>query len=528
MLCVFEPLCLYFLNAGDYIFDVYTLFPVCLVLWLLATAVGCIVFFLVYRLGPKLYKTVLYLVFSLFLCLYVQGNFFAKGLATLDGRAIDWQAYKTQNVQSVLLWIGLFTVCAVLFYKLSWEKLRKLVQGTVSFFLLIFIFTALVEGYLQYGFDRKASVVVTAQGLTEYGEAENFILLVVDMVDAEYENEVLAKYPEDRDFLRDFTYYDNVVSGYCYTENALPFLLSSKWYEGREKFDSYKEWCFLRSPLIAALKERGYDLGIYTDELPPTKAAMELDNTTSISRTLQDPVAFSKAWMRLVGYKYLPFPLKRYSQVQPSAFTTCFSDRIDGQAAWDFYSSNALFYKAQTEEHTTLAGDGRPRFKMIHIQGAHHPYAINRQMEDTPYATYMDCVEGSNTILRAFLERLQADGIYDNSVIVIIADHGVTDPDYPEPMGHQDPVLFIKGAGEQHSLLQTNSAPISQEDLAEAYLKLLAGSAGDNLFPYREGDVRERRCLVFQNGEYDEYIQTGQASDLSTFQPTGKIYLPYR
>lgn len=527
MLCVFEPLCIYFLSSSDFIFDVYTLLPVCAVLWIAAAGIGILLYTIFFRIVPKICEYVLYLFFSLYLCMYLQGNYFVGALSLLDGSDIDWSGYTVQYVQSILLWLAVFLATGVAFIKLKRETFYKAVRVTALVMFLIFVITAAVTGYFNYGFDRKPSIAVTDRNVMEYSPDKNFIILVVDQVDVEYENLVLEKYPEDKEFLKDFTYYDNVVAGYCYTENALPFLLGGKWYEGREPFDEYKEWSYLHSPLVSAVKDEGYVRGIYTDELSTSKDSLELDNTADITRRLENPAAFAGAWMKLVGYKYLPYPLKQYSRVLPAEFTEPFTDKVDDLGIWEFYDSNFYFYNMLMNDEMVMAEDGHPRFKFLHIAGAHHPHTINRDVEYVHSASYMDCVEGTDTIIKTYLDRLKKEGVYDNSVIIILSDHGVAEADV-SPIGHQDPILFIKGFGETHETMRTDSAPISQEDYVEAFLKLLRGETGDDVFPYKEGDVRERRCLVFQNGRYDEYIQKGHASDLTTFIPTGKWYLPLR
>ena len=525
MLCIFEPFCIYFQNSREFIFDIYTLLPVCLVVWVIVLGLLFLVGLSIRLLVPRVYPYIVYMCFSLFVCLYIQGNYMAGALPLLDGSPVDWSLYKAQNVQSLLLWLGVFALLAIVFFRLKKDRFYKLVRVVSGVMGLVFIVTFTVTGYFNYGFERKPAVAVTDRNLAEYSDNRNVIFLIVDMLDVEYENIVFQKYPEDKEFLKDFTYYDNVVSGYCYTYNSLPFMLSGRWYEGKEKFDVYKEWCYFDSPFMEELKKQGYVLGMYTDELATNEAALQLENTVDIRRSLEHPVAFAGAWMKMVGYKYLPYPLKRYSQVLPVAFTDPFSS-VGEEGVWDFYQSNKLFYTKHVTEDLTIDTDGAPRFKFIHIQGAHYPFMINRRLDFDANTTYIDCVEGTNQILKAYLERLKAEGVYDNSMILIMADHG-TAGDNPMPMGHQDPVLFIKGFGETHAEMQTDSAPISQADYVDAYFKLLAGSTGDEVFTYKEGDVRERRCLVYQQGQFDEYIQYGHASDLSTFLPTGKSYLPY-
>ena len=70
-------------------------------------------------------------------------------------------------------------------------------------------------------------------------------------------------------------------------------------------------------------------------------------------------------------------------------------------------------------------------------------------------------------------------------------------------------------------------APISFSDLQDAYIRLMDGAQSDEIFPWKEGDARERRYLYYYYEEEDtitEYIQTGDADDLDTMVETGNIY----
>ena len=70
-------------------------------------------------------------------------------------------------------------------------------------------------------------------------------------------------------------------------------------------------------------------------------------------------------------------------------------------------------------------------------------------------------------------------------------------------------------------------APISFEDLQEAYVRLLDGRRSDEVFDWKEGDARERRFLRYSfldDDHMQEYMQTGYASDMNTMIPTGREY----
>lgn len=85
---------------------------------------------------------------------------------------------------------------------------------------------------------------------------------------------------------------------------------------------------------------------------------------------------------------------------------------------------------------------------------------------------------------------------------------------------------MIKGRGEKHEFA-VNNAPISTEDLSEAFVKLMNGSLSADAFDWHEGDVRERRFYAynwFTVTDFVEYIQYGQAGDHETLRPTGRVY----
>ena len=75
--------------------------------------------------------------------------------------------------------------------------------------------------------------------------------------------------------------------------------------------------------------------------------------------------------------------------------------------------------------------------------------------------------------------------------------------------------------------MQVSQAPVSYEDLPQAYERLMDGEQSDAIFDWKEGDGRNRRFLYYSFGnEYYmvEYLQTGHAQDMSTMVPTGKVF----
>ena len=166
--------------------------------------------------------------------------------------------------------------------------------------------------------------------------------------------------------------------------------------------------------------------------------------------------------------------------------------------------------------------------------GAHVPFYFDKDVNVIDDADYYTSIESSMTVTMSYLNKLREAGVYDNSVIIILSDHGyniegeavkVAQKNENET-GRQHPILFVKGLNESHDL-QVSGAPISYENLVEAYYKLMDGAASDDCFAYKEGDQRERRYLLYKYLGEDhmvEYVQTGYAGDESTLVPTGRVF----
>ncbi len=66
--------------------------------------------------------------------------------------------------------------------------------------------------------------------------------------------------------------------------------------------------------------------------------------------------------------------------------------------------------------------------------------------------------------------------------------------------------------------------PVDYDDLMEAYMLLLDGSAGTDVFSVKEGDKRVRDFLWHKKEYVYEFRQTGKAGDMDTFSPTGRVF----
>lgn len=522
MLLFYAPLELYFYNQSDFWFDVYDLFPLLVLLFLLGFAVCALLMAAAWLLSRRLYQVLLPAGVIAFLSTYIQGNFLAGNLPVVDGSDIDWEAYSSGRVQTIILWVVVTAVICVACSLLRREKFARLVRVVSLCMILMFTMTLVSILITTKGYERK-KYVSTVKDEYEFSENRNFVILMLDSVDSEPLYEIMKANPEYQDIFEDFTYYANTLGAYPYTQFAVPFILSGEWYENDRDFTEYDVNVFKNSDFLASLEEKGYELGMYEVDTPyQDDSVCRFDNVLHQKRKINSFYMFAKQEIKLVGFRYAPFDFKRFCKVWGDSFLNLREDDTEYPA---FKSSNLEFYERLHSSEISLTQENQ--FKFIHLEGAHVPYWYDKDVNLTYEADYVGTMEACLTLTGAYLDKLKEAGVYDNSVIIVMADHGTNGEDYLNPMGRQNPILFVKGVNEKHAFT-VSQAPVSYADLQEAYARLLEEKSSSEIFDCQEGDIRKRRYIQYTIDEEAylyEYVTTGHAADDGQLTPTGVEYV---
>lgn len=520
MLFLYSPLELYFNNKNEFWFDVYTLLPVITITFLLFFFVSVLCFYFAYRIHTKIYQICLVLYFVAFVSFYVQGNYLISNLPPLNASVIDWHQYPMERLKSIMLWISASCLVVILVKLIHFNKFYRFVKIVSTFISLMLLVTVLTLCITQKGYEKKPYLTATDDNLFQLSQDTNFIILLLDATDGCEFSQVLNSSPEYKEIFEDFTYYENTLGAYPHTKLSIPFILSGEWYENSEPFTDYTENIIADSELFNALNDVNYKIGMYTEDLLLTSdASLRFDNVTLAPRGTNSSVTFAKWQILLTGFKYLPFDLKQFSYVHSGNFNALRNIPTgDGQP---FTCSNSTFYNALKNTDFSYTAD--KCFKFIHLEGAHVPFQYDKDMNTIENGTYTQMIEASMTLSASFLQKLKDNDVYDNTIIIILADHGYNDSSI---LLKQHPILLIKGLNESHEL-QFSKAPISFADLTTAYSRLLAGNSSVSVFDYQENDQRKRRYLYYDYNEEShliEYYQSGEVDNMETFLPSGQEY----
>lgn len=533
LLFLYAPVDLYCSNIDEFWFDFDVLLRMAAMMFGISLVTLTLLYLLAAWIHPYFYRIGLAVGLAVLLITYVQGNFLVGNLPVLDGTSISWEDYSMLRTESVILCIVVLTIVALLFLLLKKQLFGKACMYISACLSLMLLVTAITEVLGSDALEPKLKLQISTKNEFVMSGKQNFLIFMLDAADSREFSYLLEQNPEYRDIFADFTYYENTVGAYSCTRYAVPYILSGKWYECDTSFEEYMEDLYDKSPLIEELENRNYRIGLYEPDLhAQNNDVLRFDNIFEAEFKVKSYFGMARQELKLVGYRYAPYWLKKYCVLKQAAFD---GQLEAGEGSGEITASmeNRVFL-----DHLNAGGitvdDTENSFKFIHLEGAHSPYVYDAEVNiiDESQGTYAQNMEASVTLAERYLSALKKSGTYDNTAIIVMSDHGfnqdIDNADMGDnPFMRQCGLLLIKGVGEKHDTMQISEAPVSYEDLQEAYRRLLDGAWSDTVFDCREGDHRDRRYLWYAVTDEDylvEYQQTGYASDLSTMIPTGREF----
>ena len=532
MLFLYEPLMLYLNNISDFWFGISLMFETTSLLFLIIFAIMVAVFNIIYFLNKdkskKIFKICAVIMFIVFLCSYIQGNFLVGNLPVLDGTKIVWSHYKFDWVISITLWAVVIGGTIFAIKKLTLNKIIKY-SGFVSLAIIVMLSLTLITSSLttNESFEKAFSPIVTYKNIDNYSKDKNLIIFLLDSADSTTFMERLKKDDAFKDMLNDFTYYPDTMSGHAYTRESIPLILTGQFYLNDTPIVEWSTESYKNSKFFDLLEKNDYELDIYSHMLlyydSSASRIANVSNNINSLKTSINKLKFYKQEIKYIMFKYLPATLKKYSKVENMNFEPrIIANTESGSTDVSFNPDNYEMIKRIRNDKVEVVDN--KIFKFIHLHGAHVPWLYDKNYKKIDNATYDDAVDSSLTVTKEYLNMLKENGVYDNSAIIIMADHGFKTETTGE-LRH-NPIFFVKGMKEKHNSMQISDKSISYVDLEDLYKDLLEGKQTKDVFTNIPKN-RERRYLHYTAAKRDimtEYIATGKAQDKDKMKKTGKLY----
>lgn len=536
MMLIFEPILLYATNMNDFWFDFsIMIWPVldgffCFLLGGIVIVSAIYFVNLAFSGRVILYRLLTLVGFIVFFLLYLQGNWLAGNLPPLTGDEIIWDNYGSSEnfiLKSALILLSAAAVIFIWRFKLG-RTVRYCAAGAVV--ILVMLISSLIPTIVENeALKSKDTFAPTLENFNTVSSNRNFLIFLVDTVDSSVFYDVMTHDEDFNGILNDFTFYPDTLSTNPHTRDSIPTILTGSVNHNETNFFEYSSKAYNQSLFFKRLEQNEYGINLYSPEITwGGYRNFKIENSVSIYNFGIDLKKFMDQELKYIQFKYLPYTFKKYSKIETLDFDVC---RKDGLALSGYDMGNWSIYN-YIQGSSTLDKRNENYFHFIHCEGAHTPYNMDKYLNPIDNGSESQKVSATLTMIKAYLQRLKNNGAYDNSVIVIMADHGqISEADaaaLEQPylyLKRCNPILFIKGINEKHEMI-TSDRPVSYVDLQDAFCDLIDGKQSTDLFT--ELQPGRTRTVIWNiwTEEYHlvEYETTGTAREPKKFTPTGNVY----
>ncbi len=528
-LLFFSPLEVYMGNPNDFRFFIDS----ALLILGLASLISTLLFSVIVSFLPtKVLKFINLSVFSLSLCYYIQAMFLNGSMSILEGD--NFSVDTTMSVINILIWcLIIVSVFGVWFICKRAHKEKAYINATkyIAIAFVVMQLTGFFSVYFKYDktVNLSKSVYYSTEGQLEVSENKNVIYFVIDYCDTRIVNDALKEDPALFDYFNGFTYYEDTVFTHGRTFPAITYLLSGEKCYYDKNYKDYVNDSIKNSEFLNEINDSGADIRLYTD---PKVVGTEIEGLVDNYKTVGDKgpeikiKGFLTQSLKVSGFRGMPYFAKSRFFYDSETVNILSTVQIDDAAP---INDDLAFYDSIRSDKVTVNESYPSAFRFYHMFGSHPGATINENAEFMMWVSLDRALRGDLKIIKEYLDQLKEVGAYDDSTIIITADHGEYKGKFDKP---QTCLLMVKEAGADNSKpIEISSAPVSQENIIPTIIKAIGGDSakyGKALDEVSENDDVKRYTY---NTEIDtetgyetvmkEYVIEGDASDMNNYKFTG-------
>ena len=558
---VFTPFTLYVGNLDEFSMPIW---PMLALFGIPALALIGSLMIIGIVLGEASYRRYTVLVATVGLLLWLQGNALVWEYGLLDGQNIDWTQGAWRGWVDLGIWI-VAILAAMVFYRAAE---RPILHAAVAVFGLQLLVLAYSGFQNADGLLAKSQVTHSADALQEiqrFSSTQNVLHIILDGFQADVFNEIISDDvigPHYQSALQGFTFFKDNIGAFPTTYMAVPAFMSGEIYRNHIPKKAFLQSVLGGKSIINTAFEAGYELDLVSEEYWIGKYIAAKHTNSYLIPTTQRATAQARVLdeaaklLDLTLFRLGPHFLKKYIHndqvwiVQPAIFGS------NNLPFW--YFEHTAFLNGLTENMS--ADRAAPVYKLIHVMNTHWPMVVDGNCEyvggslprnRVTVTTQSRC---SLDVIIRLLDKMKQLGIYENSLIVLMADHGAGLAPYelkarpaengedavlinPKVVSMATPLMAVKPPGASGPL-QVSSAPSSYTDIPitiASILGLESEFGGRPVFDLRPGEQRERRHYLHSwrrddweteyFGPIQELIVNGNVYDSAAWRP-GEKFLP--
>lgn len=465
---ILGPLEIYAGNQAELTFPYYHFF---IPLTAIAIATAAIGGFAITLLETKLRNIICVGIVSVALISWVQAMFLNTVIFDVNGHSIEWSNYSGLTKINLAVW-ALVVVALHVIYVILTEKYKfNGVTLWISAPLVMIQLVAVISLLITTNPNPDSQWIFEGSDELKIGKEKNVIVFILDAFGQISLENAIEKDPDMIESLHDFTMYTDVNSTYSGTFPSVTYMFSGVHVPNENGFD-VDEWlddvCASDeyNGFFEAVHSQGYKISYYNfdTELFGKYSNVEgrFDNVASIvSKVKYERLIY--IILKMSCYRYAPYIVKPLLETDTAEF---FGGSIFYSDKWNWpLGRNCEVYNGLLNEGLSFSENDK-EIKVIHTLGLHQPYTTDRNCREIEKGNIEDNIYGIKLMIDEYLEQLKALEKYDDSTIVITADHGggASKDDI-------SPILLVKRPNETHEQVVYSDIPVDSKDFRPSVLE---------------------------------------------------------
>lgn len=552
----FAPSWIFYGNIQDFGYE-YS--DIAVFLMLASMTMTLLITFILERFTGTSYEKAVVFLFTLGFLLWLQGNVMVWHYGSLNGQSIDWNKYQINGFIDFGVWFLIIT-CA--YYKN--QQLYRFAKY-ISIGLLIVQCGALIATEISTpNIHHGPKYSLNEQNKFAFSRNKNVIIVVLDSFQSDMFQQIINEKKDYRRKLTGFTYYRNALSGYSYTDLNIPLILTGRFYDNSCTFEEYKKNVYTSGgSVLKVLRENKYHVEVYPlSELTMYYGGNIISNIVQVSNPdVTKCLSGVEDLCILSLYRCLPHQFKQV--IQDNGFLPEFQ----GAAERSYKAKSGKFSDKDVSDSSTLRFADRLMvesklsnnnvFKFYHLPVPHWPLVLDENLQLGEEKTinrknYNQQCRAALNISLILIDKLKELGIYDNTMLIIVADHGAgfQDQQFVLQQGMPTikngtiissrmrssalPLVLVKpfnSTGE----LKISDTPVSLADIPKTIFSVLnmpvPNSENESMYVIDPGSQRERRFMYYSSveppyyGPMTEYVVKGLPWIRESWSRSGKAYI---
>lgn len=394
---------------------------------------------------------------------------------------------------------------------------RKLYAAGIIAALLIFSYSFVVVTSGQGG-EMEGTTDVLIR-FNELGKKRNFIFIVLDGMQGELVKRTLEQYPEQKDNFPGFTLFYRATANFPFTNYSVPCMLNGKMYPAQDKTFKSNLACALEDSFVTDSRKLGYRPSVLATRGMP----VGIPRTTVykyVRQGVENPyTAYYETFLTMTRLRLLKTTMS-FSKLLHVALNKLHmggvADLLPKEAHPPY--DRQTVHKADSAEALRLwaealhFGPDDSKFLFMYNMLTHPPLMFDSKGKRIPEDTYsmqaaIEEMRFTGDRLALVFDKLKQLGVYDETTIILTADHGSPYNCLPEdyapgydfqaqvvgnnfkPAGIYNPAVMIKPP--HSNTFQMTDDPLALIDMREIVNAYLDASPG---MPVRKlvSEIRKR------------------------------------